>query len=120
MTKRARHRARFAAVPAEASSMAADSMPTSGKWPKIFGQGLALIVLPSLVLVGLEIYQITRNVPELRRSQNLVDHTIEVITVTHALERAIRDAERGQRGFLITGDPAYLEPYRKGLQEIPG
>jgi hypothetical protein len=27
---------------------------------------------------------------------------------------AITDAETGQRGFLITGDPQYLEPYERG------
>jgi PAS domain S-box-containing protein len=82
-------------------------------------QGLVLILIPSVVLVGLEIYQIVRNVPELRRSQDWVAHTIEVINATQALERAVQDAERGQRGFLITGDAAYLDPYKKGVQEIP-
>ncbi|MBV8133435.1 MAG: hypothetical protein JO282_13125, partial [Alphaproteobacteria bacterium] len=59
--------------------------------PKTLWQGLALIVIPSLVLVGLEIYQVARNVPELRRSQDLVAHTIEVITTAQALERALQD-----------------------------
>ena len=85
---------------------------------KTLWQGLTLILIPSVALIGLEVYQIARNVPELRRSQDLVAHTIEVITATQALERAIQDAERGQRGFLITGDAAYLDPYRKGVQEI--
>src|SRR5260370_32292631 len=81
-------------------------------------QGLALILIPSVVLVGLEVFQIGRNVPELERSQDRVAHTIEVTTATQALERAIQDAERGQRGFLVTGDAAYLDPYKKGLHEI--
>src|SRR6266851_3508427 len=80
--------------------------------------GLALILIPSSMLVGLEIYQIARNVPELRRSQELVAHTVEVTGTIQALERAIQDAERGQRGFLITGNPTYLDPYRTGVQEI--
>jgi PAS domain S-box-containing protein len=87
--------------------------------PKTLWQGLALILIPSVVLVGLEIYQIAGNVPELRRSQDWVAHTIEVLNATQALERAVQDAERGQRGFLITGDAAYLDPYTKGVQEIP-
>jgi PAS domain S-box-containing protein len=86
---------------------------------KALWQGLALILVPALVLVGLQIYQLARNVPELRRSQDLVAHTIEVITATQALERAIQDAERGQRGFLITGNAAYLDPYSKGVRAIP-
>ena len=71
------------------------------------------------MLIGIEIYQVSRNVPELRQSQALVAHTIEVITTAQALERAVQDAERGQRGFLITGDPEYLEPYVMGAREIP-
>jgi PAS domain S-box-containing protein len=81
--------------------------------------GLALVLVPALVLVAIEGYQVTRNVPELKRSQELVAHTNEVMRTTHALERAMQDAERGQRGFLITGDSAYLDPYRTGVQQIP-
>jgi CHASE3 domain sensor protein len=89
-------------------------MPTKALW-----QGLALILLPALALVGLEIYQVARNVPELRRNQDLVSHTIAVITTAQSLERAIQDAERGQRGFLITGNEAYLDPYRSTVPRIP-
>lgn len=32
----------------------------------------------------------------------------------------LQDAETGQRGFLLTGDEAYLEPYRRALEELPG
>jgi PAS domain S-box-containing protein len=31
---------------------------------------------------------------------------------------ALKDAESGQRGFLLTGGPQYLEPYRAALPEI--
>jgi PAS domain S-box-containing protein len=82
-----------------------------------FWFGLALIALPALVVVGVEVYQVTVNVPEFRRSQQLVAHTIEVITTAQTLERAIQDAERGQHGFLITGNAAYLEPYETGVKE---
>src|SRR5205085_518442 len=30
----------------------------------------------------------------------------------------ITDAETGQRGFLLTGDPAYLEPYRVAVPKM--
>jgi len=87
--------------------------------PKAPWQGLALVMIPAVVLIGLDVYQIAENVPELRQSQDLVAHTIEVITETQALETAIRDTERGQRGFLITGDAAYLDPYRSGVEQVP-
>ena len=31
---------------------------------------------------------------------------------------ALQDAETGQRGYLLTGDDAYLQPYRSALSEI--
>jgi hypothetical protein len=57
--------------------------------------------------------------PGAEAKPDLVAHTIEVITATQTLERAIQDAERGQRDFLITGNAAYLDPYSKGVQAIP-
>ena len=37
-----------------------------------------------------------------------------------ALSQALVDAETGQRGYLLTLDPAYLEPYTRGVRELPG
>jgi PAS domain S-box-containing protein len=82
-------------------------------------QGLALILVPSLALVGIETYNAFSIVPKLRQSQSLVTHTFEVIATANALDHAMQDAERGQRGFLITGDDAYLEPYRSGVEDAP-
>jgi methyl-accepting chemotaxis protein len=87
---------------------------SNGLW-----SGLALLAIPALLVVGAEVYQLARNVPELRQSQELVEHTVQVITTAQALERAVQDSERGQRGFIITGDPAYLQPYQTGVQAIP-
>jgi PAS domain S-box-containing protein len=92
---------------------------SDGGASKALWQGLALMLLPSLALFGIEIYQISRIVPELRQSQELVGHTIDVITTAQSLERAIQDAVRGQRGFLITGNEEYLEPYKWGVQQVP-
>ncbi len=98
-------------------------------WRRLFAQsvsasgvrrGLLLILLPSLILVGLEVYKAISVVPALRQSQALVARSFEIIAAAHSLDQAIQDAERGQRGFLITGDDAYLRPYRTGVRETPG
>jgi PAS domain S-box-containing protein len=36
------------------------------------------------------------------------------------VQLAITDAETGQRGYLLTGDPAYLKPYDRALAALPG
>ncbi len=81
--------------------------------------GLALIVASSLGHLWLEIDRGTRVVPQLRQGSELIAHTYEVINNARGLERAVQDAERGQRGFLITADAAYLDAYRNGILEAP-
>src|SRR6478672_1416922 len=36
------------------------------------------------------------------------------------LESVLKDAETGQRGFIITGDEAYLQPFEQALRRLPG
>src|SRR5215510_12021915 len=47
-----------------------------------------------------------------------VAHTGDVKAALAGLLQAITDAETGQRGYLITGDERYLEPYRRGTAGI--
>ena len=53
--------------------------------------------LACFALLALEVYQGLWNAPELTRGRERVAHTFEVITTAHALERAMRDAERRPR-----------------------
>ena len=43
-----------------------------------------------------------------------IDRTYSIINHLQGLIGALTDAETGQRGYLITGDSTYLEPYRAG------
>jgi CHASE3 domain sensor protein len=45
--------------------------------------------------------------------------TLLVFDGTNALLSSLKDAETGQRGFLLTGEDRYLEPYRQALTTIP-
>lgn len=81
--------------------------------------GLALIIAPVLALLALETYVVVGSTPELRQNRELVARTFEFISTAQTLQRSIQDAERGQRGFLLTGDSDYLEPYSKSRDEIP-
>src|SRR5687768_16601926 len=53
-------------------------------------------------------------------SAELVAHTMEVIEQTQGLLSSVKDAETGQRGFLITGDEGYLEPYSAAIKALDG
>jgi CHASE3 domain sensor protein len=45
--------------------------------------------------------------------------TRRLLILNQALIDGVRDAETGQRGFLLTGRPEYLDPYRAALNQIP-
>ncbi|ABZ75621.1 diguanylate cyclase [Shewanella halifaxensis HAW-EB4] len=47
-----------------------------------------------------------------------VIHTHEVLTESERLIGAVIDAETGQRGYLLTQDSAYLEPYHIGVSSV--
>ena len=81
--------------------------------------GCVLILVATLCLAGLEIYEGFSNAPQLQRERDLVVRTFEVITAAQAFDQAVQDAERGQRGYLLTGDAAYLDPYRTGSAAAP-
>jgi PAS domain S-box-containing protein len=50
------------------------------------------------------------------------DRVVAIRKITEAstsLLSELKDAETGERGFLLTGQESYLEPYRSALSEIP-
>jgi diguanylate cyclase (GGDEF)-like protein/PAS domain S-box-containing protein len=53
---------------------------------------------------------------ELERTASRVAHTYEVIDKLETLLSGLQDAETGQRGYLLTGQENYLEPYNSGIQ----
>ena len=66
--------------------------------------GATLLVVLAAVAAFLAFGQIEK-AAEARR------HTHEVINRADALLSALRDAETGQRGYSLTGDATFLEPY---------
>ncbi|KQR71645.1 CHASE3 domain-containing protein [Rhizobium sp. Leaf341] len=50
--------------------------------------------------------------------QDLVVHTYEAIDTTKDVLIGLDDAETGQRGYLLSGDRRYLEPYDKALTRL--
>jgi PAS domain S-box-containing protein len=52
------------------------------------------------------------------RLNDQVQRNHEVKEELSAVLRLVVDAETGQRGYLITGDPVYLEPYQQATSQI--
>lgn len=53
-----------------------------------------------------------------RSARSWSEHSYEVIFTLKDLGMAIRNAETGQRGFLLTGKEDYLTPYREALDRV--
>ena len=60
------------------------------------------------------------NTDTLRSSSTWVAHTHQVIGAVDEVLSMMQDAETGQRGFVVTGDEKYLDPYNSALAKIDG
>ncbi|RZK38284.1 MAG: response regulator [Pedobacter sp.] len=76
------------------------------------GLGLSLILL---ILSSLASYISIRN---LIRNSELVAHSNEVIGGLDNMISTLKDAETGQRGFLLTNNKAFLEPYIGAREKV--
>ena len=70
-----------------------------------------------LILTGVISF---RAVGVLRSNAGWVDHTHQVLGALSELLSAITDAESGARGYVVTGDERYLEPYNAASEKIAG
>ena len=74
---------------------------------------LALVVVVAIVAVARRTWVVLdRNSEQAARTGFIRDRT-------NSLLSALKDAETGQRGFLLTGREEYLSPYRQALRDIP-
>ena len=76
------------------------------------GFGLASAIL---VLIGVISYQNTRILID---NNNQVQKTQEKINKLEELLSEMKDAETGQRGYILTGQESYLEPYQAVVGNI--
>ena len=53
------------------------------------------------------------------RFNDAVAHTLQVRNDAYHVLTLVQDAESGQRGYLLTGNPDYLRPYSAGATEAP-
>ncbi len=76
------------------------------------GFGLAVAVF---VAVGITAYRSTQ---ELLLASGWREHTYIVLSNLSQGLSALKDIETGQRGYLLTSEVSYLEPYQAGLKEV--
>jgi PAS domain S-box-containing protein len=74
--------------------------------------GLLVLLLIASALVW------AYNVAELHSAADWVDHTHQVLATLEDIGAAVRDAESAQRGYIITGNPDFLDNYASATPKI--
>jgi PAS domain S-box-containing protein len=82
------------------------------------GQNLAIALL-AVALVADAVLSIY-NIREVANGVQWVSHTHEVLAKLEEVLSTLKDAETGQRGYLLTGDRDYLEPHEQAVARVPG
>ncbi len=52
-----------------------------------------------------------------KERNNLIEYNTEVQTLTNTIEKLVMDMQAGQRGYIITGNETYLDPYYNAGRE---
>jgi signal transduction histidine kinase/CHASE3 domain sensor protein len=73
----------------------------------------------ALLVVCLNAWLAFRSVQILDESQYWVAHTWQVVNSIERIMGSMKDAESGNRGYILTGDPAYLNPYNQATRDLP-
>lgn len=84
----------------------------SRTYVRIFFLGI-LVVLISVALLTFS------NLNNYTEEVRLIRHSNRVVTAVENVMSSIRDAETGHRGYQLTRDTAYLEPYYSSLRSLP-
>jgi methyl-accepting chemotaxis protein len=67
--------------------------------------GMGIVAYQSITALAQTSYAVTR-------THVILEHLTEVLSL-------LKDAETGQRGFVITGDESYLDPYKNAVVALP-
>src|SRR5947209_2989484 len=81
-------------------------------------KGAAVIAIP-IVCVLLEVAWLVHLHRAEEASASWTLHTQRVQLEADRLLAALVDVETGDRGYALTGDPIFLEPYRQALPSVP-
>ncbi|MGI5286514.1 CHASE3 domain-containing protein [Nonomuraea polychroma] len=71
------------------------------------------------LIVGAAFAILLSSIADLRRAQLHEQRSAQVLTMANRLERLIIDMETGQRGFALTGQEQFLQPWHTAIAAYP-
>ena len=78
---------------------------------------LRLLALP-IIALGLLAFTLAYGIQQVQRTARRVDRSDQVIAHANNLVKLIIDEEAGLRGFQVTRDPVFLQPYHRATQPL--
>ena len=103
------------AQPRSSRSTNTPRRPTGARRFRIVALLSATLVLLLLAATGIELYREFRSAAALR---NQVEASYETRSHIQRVFSLLQDAETGQRGYVISGDERFLEPYSRATQAL--
>lgn len=79
---------------------------------------LRLGIVAALLFIIINGIFLIRSFSDVKMHQGLVAHTYRVLSGIDQVFSLLKDAETGARGFTLTNDPSYLEPYDLARVEL--
>ncbi|MBD2865858.1 CHASE3 domain-containing protein [Paenibacillus oceani] len=79
---------------------------------------IVLGYMVSIICFVVSLIIVDQQMTSMQEERNyVIEHDMAVIDITNRIEKHLLDMQTGQRGYLITGDAAYLEPYTAAKAE---
>ena len=78
-----------------------------------------IVLIGASLFVAANAWMALRAVDKLEKSQGWVDHTWEVIAQVERVMSSAKDAETGSRGYLLSRQEKFLDPYFKAQKDLP-
>jgi len=80
----------------------------------------AIILVVGLIIVLAIGFFSNASTQDARRAADALSTARGIINLNNELLSTLKDAETGQRGFLLTGEEKYLDPYKEAVSRTPG
>jgi signal transduction histidine kinase len=71
------------------------------------------------LIIGAAFAVLLRSVEDVRSSERLARRSEEMLATANQLERLVVDMETGQRGFFLTGQESFLQPWQAAQAAFP-
>lgn len=85
---------------------------------RVFDRILMFVIVVVAGLLVVNAWLGYHNIGQMRSESISASRTRDALIAIETIMSLAKDAETGQRGYLITGEPSYLEPYISALTNI--